>query len=149
MEDLEAAAAPVVRHAPGTWKVWENLWFYATKNPTFLDCKVWVKHVLRTPSGLGVTNTSRTLTPRKYGDTYEDPWRCMILVRAWCVWRVKRNGWCFARDCRRHEVLRQEARLEEEMRSAQAGAGPPMFGNDKCQELLEELVPEILARVLP
>jgi hypothetical protein len=41
-EDEEIVAA-VARHAPGTWKVWEDLWFYMTETLGFTDIKMHMK----------------------------------------------------------------------------------------------------------
>ena len=35
--------AAVARHASGTWKVWEDLWFYMTETPGFTDIKMHMK----------------------------------------------------------------------------------------------------------
>ena len=41
-EDEEIVAA-VARHASGTWKVWQDWWFYMTETPGFTDIKIHMK----------------------------------------------------------------------------------------------------------
>ena len=67
-----SSASGVARHAPGTWKVWEGTWFYATKTPGFSDVKVIMKGPFRNVSeGMGNTNMSKAAfsaaLPRRLG----------------------------------------------------------------------------------
>jgi hypothetical protein len=108
---------PSFRHPAGTWKIWESTWFYVTKTPGFLDVKCHVKRQFHGVSeGMGVSSLSRTLTPHHYGDLWEDPWKTMLLLRSWSIWRARWQGWARAKDCRLREVARQVDRFVVDLR---------------------------------
>jgi len=117
------------RHPAGTWTVWSNLWVYITKTPGFSDVKCSVKGPLRNSAGgLGAKGLSKTLTPAHYGETWDNPVRSLLLLRAWAVWRVQQGGWASARECRQRELDRERVRLEADLRAAVGeGATAPLF----------------------
>jgi hypothetical protein len=46
---------PEGRHPPGTWTIWESVWFYITQNPTrYIDLKVHINQPCRYPLGYGM-----------------------------------------------------------------------------------------------
>ena len=74
MEPGEHESEQRFRHPPGTWKIWESTWFYATKTPGWVDMKCWLKWQYRSSSeGMGTRSMSKTLTPYRYGDDWDDP----------------------------------------------------------------------------
>jgi hypothetical protein len=96
------------RHPPGTWKLWESTWFYITQTAGWLDIKIWMKGPFRNVTdGMGTSSFSKTLTCHHYGDELDEPWRCLLLLRSWSIWRAKWQGWARAKDCRLREVNRQ------------------------------------------
>jgi hypothetical protein len=40
-------------------------------------------------TGMGISALSKTLTPWHYGDTMDDPWRTLIVLKAWALWRAR------------------------------------------------------------
>ena len=151
-EGESASVEPAValpRHAPGTWKVWENMWFYMTKTPGWVDVKIWVKHSFRNvTTGMGTMFCSKTLTPHHYEDEWEDPWKTFLLLRSWAIWRARLGGWAKQRDGRLRELERQVARFEADLRAGQAKVeGLVLLGSAPAQALLEKWVPDVVAKV--
>ena len=155
-EDIGGRRAPddeVIgrRHAPGTWKMWEGTWFYATKTPGFTDVKCHMKAPFRNvTSGMGIAGMSKALTPHHYGDDWNDPWRTMLLLRAWCIWRGRLHGWARAKECRQREIDRQVGGLEADLRRAQSGQpAKPLLGSEAAHRLLAKWVPGIVGSLAP
>lgn len=138
------------RHPVGTWTVWSSMWVYITRSPKFSDVKCWVKTPLRNAdTGLGVRGWSKTLTPRHYGETVDDPVRSILLLRSWSLWRVQQLGWAAARESRRRELVRQQSRLEADLRAALGQAATvPFFGSKAAHDLFVSWVPDLVARLL-
>ena len=135
------------RHAPGTWKVWESLWFYMTQDPSFDDIKVWVKVCLREGEGGMRTppQMSRTLTPAHYGEDKSDCPRTKLLLRCWCVWRARQHGWSDATPSRQRELSHFIAALREDFVALHAPGPGHLFGVVKAQKLASGWFPEICA----
>ena len=71
-----------------------------------------------------------------------DPWRTLISLRDWALWRARYNGWVAARECRVREADLQPKALIAQLRSAHGGgAVMPLLGSDKASRLLETWVP--------
>ena len=93
-------------------------------------------------TGMGISALSKTLTPWHYGDTMDDPWRTLSLLKAWALWRARYHGWVAARECRVREADMQSKSLIAQLRSAHGGvAVMPLLGSDKASRLLETWVP--------
>ena len=137
------------RHAPGTWKIWENLWFYMTKTPGFADVKILVRHCFRNvTNGMGHTNMSKALTPHHYKDDWDDPWRTCLLLRSWSLWRARWQGWAKQKSCRLRELEKQEARFEMDLRAAQANISSVLLlGTTQSEALLKKWVPDVAQRL--
>ena len=142
------------RHPPGTRKIWEGTWVYATKTPGWLDIKCWINWQFRGGSSesLGIASLSRTLTPHHYGDDWNDPWRALLLLRAWSIWRVRWLGWARAKDCRLREVARQAERFIADLKDAHSEHGialqPPLLGSMPGHDLLVKWTPDVVTAVL-
>ena len=137
-----------VRHPPGTWTVWEKLWFYATKTKGLTDMKVWVRwQFRRVDGGMGDKGFSKTAAPKHFGDSWENPWRALLVLRAWAVWRASQGGWADARPCRARELAAQVERLTVELKFAQGGLPPPLLGSAKAHDLMVEWVPAVVGAV--
>ena len=68
----------------------------------------------------------------------DDPWRALILLKAWALWRARYSGWVAARECRVREADMQPKSLIAQLRSAHGGvAAMPLLGNDKASRVLE------------
>jgi hypothetical protein len=133
------------RHQPGTWTIWTSAWFYITKTPGYSDVKCWVKAGFRrTPGGMGSKGLSKTLTPAHYGDEWQDPWRTLLLLRAWALWRSKE--WAAQRESRMHEFRRERGRLQQELEAvaAETPVGGSLLGSALAQGLLALWTPDLL-----
>ena len=131
------------RSAPGTWTVWSSPWLYISQTPGWTDMKCSMYGSFRNvTTGMGTSALSKTLTPWHYGDTMDDPWRTLILLKAWALWRARYHGWVAARECRVREADMQSKSLIAQLRSAHGGvAVMPLLGSDKASRLLETWVP--------
>ena len=141
------------RHLPGTWKVWEGTWFYITKTPGWIDVKCCLKHQFRQgEEGMGTSSMSRTLSPHHYGDVWEDPWRTLLLLRSWSIWRARWQGWARAKEFRMREVGRQVARFTAELRQAHLdhdlALAVPLLGNATAHHLLVKWTADVVSAVL-
>jgi hypothetical protein len=141
------------RHPPGTWKIWDGTWFYITKTPGWIDIKCWVKWQFRSVGeGMGTSIMSRTLTPHHYGDDWNNPWRSLLLLRSWTIWRARLHGWARAKDCRLRDVARQMDRFVIDLRTAHQEHNEPLavplLGSTAAHELLLKWAPDAVTRVL-
>ena len=145
-----AAAAALVRHPRGTFKVAEYTWFYITKTSGRLDVKIHMKNPWRQSStGMGNSQTTKTLTTSHYGDDWENPWRTLLLLRAWSCWRARQAGWVFAEVHRVREHHAELARMEADIRSRSLGAiSAPLLGNFACHQLFSTWIPDLANKLL-
>ena len=140
------------RHLPGTWKVWEGTWFYITKTPGWLDVTCCLKHQCRTgEEGMGTSSMSRTLTPHHYVFSWEHPWRSLLLLRSWAIWRARWLGWARAKEHRLREVGRM-ARLTADARQAHLDHDvplqSPLLGNALAHQLLSKWTADVVSALL-
>ena len=137
------------RHAPGTWKFWENTWFYMTKTHGFSDVKILIKQGFRNVTeGMGRTDMSKALTPHHFDDDWDDPWKTCLLLRSWSIWRARWQGWAKQKSCRLRELEKQVARFETDLRAAQAKvSGVLLLGTTQSEALLKKLVPDVSERL--
>ena len=151
--DLAPEAEPRFRHPAGTFKIAESTWFFVTKTPGWIDVKCTMKYQFRghlegMANGLPM---SRTLTPYHYGDEWEDPWRSLLLLRSWSIWRARAQGWARAKECRNREVLRQEARLVADLRrehvSRDIALRQPLVGSAPAHTLFAKWTPEVVRQL--
>ena len=141
-DDSDLAAR--YRHPPGSWTVWQNLWLYITKTPGYPDLKAHMKTPLRNPiTGMGRhANFTTALSPHHYGDTWDDPKRTMLLLRAWAISRARFAAWANEREGRKREVAVQLRRLEADIRAE--GQSRPLLGTAKAERWLRKWVPDIV-----
>ena len=149
MESDEHELEQRFRHPPGAWKIWESTWLYATKTPGWVDMKCWLKWQYRSSSeGMGTRSMSKTLTPYRYGDDWDDPRRNLLLLRAWSIWRARWMGWPSANECRSRELSRQVARFSTDMREAhsehQLPLVNPLFGNAAAHLFMLQWTPDLV-----
>ena len=126
--------------------MWQSLWFYMTKTPGYTDLKMWVKGSLRNNStGMGAKNLSKTITPRHYGDEWDTPWRSMLLLRAWALWRCR--DWAKRQPSRMREFQHELDRLGKDLVSSrQREPGKFLLGSQGAEQWLSIWVPELVAR---
>ena len=146
-EEIVAAAA---RHASGTWKVWEDLWFYMTETPGFTDIKMHMKTPFRTPEQMGRFQMSKALSPHHYGETVANPVKTRLLLRAWIIYRARMNGWSEARPGRGRHVASMMASLRVGIRSADTRERPrmPLLEHPAAHKWLEKWVPDVVLELL-
>ena len=121
---------------------WSDTYFTIWDTPTeFL--MVLVRKTHRGPAQLGSKSLSRQVTPAHYGETRDKPVRSILLLRAWCLWRMCQGTWMKERDCRRRHFDEQKALLKRDV--AALGAPCGLLGNPKANAALRELVPEVAA----
>ena len=141
------------KYQVGTGKRWDNTWFVSTTTPGWSEVKCCMKSRFRNVSsgGMGARFMSKTLTPYHYGDEWDDPWKSILLLRSWAIWRARWQGWSTDQECRHHEVCRQMDRLVTDLKTAHAThAIPlrvPLLGSDKAHKQFTQWTPEVIDRV--
>jgi hypothetical protein len=102
--------------------------------------------------GMGITVMSRTLSPYHYGDDWEDPWRAVLLLRSWSIWRARWWGWAKQKDCRLREVNRQAERLASNIKREHVGhMAPlqvPLLGSGQAHALVQKWTLDIVQQLL-
>jgi hypothetical protein len=124
-EEEEDIAAGIERHASGTWKVYEELWFYMTQTPGFADIKMHMKTPFRTPEQMGRFQMSKALSPHHYGETLANPVKTRLLLQAWAIYRARlKAGWAEARPGRGRHVASMMVSLKTAIRAADTRQRP-------------------------
>ena len=149
-EAAAVRAGPAYRHPPGTWKEWENQWFYITQTPGWTDVKCHMKTPFRNClDGMGwFGNFTKTMSPHMFGETVLEPTRTFLLLRAWAIWRVRLGAWHREREGRSREVERQVARLTADIIAAASTPREPLLGSAEAQALLRKWLPDVAAAVV-
>jgi hypothetical protein len=149
-DEEEEIVAAIARHASGTWKVWEDLWFYMTATPGFTDIKMHLKTPFRTPEQMGRFQMSKALSPHHYGETVANLVKTRLLLRAWTIYRARMNGWAAARPGRGRHVASMMASLRDEIRSADSRKRPsmPLLEHPAAHKWLEKWVPDLVLEFL-
>ena len=93
----------------------------------------------------GTAQMSRQVTPRELGEKRDDPVRSLLVLRAWVLWRVHRDGWASARPCRQIHYAEHAALLERDVKSLKAPCG--LLGDSVANNAFLELVPDIVVRL--
>ena len=141
---------PEGRRPPGTWAIWESVWFYITQSPTrYLDLKVHMKQPYRYPLGYGMgwrKTWTKTLSPHHYGETLLNPQRTTCLLRSWTIWRARLGGWAREQDTRLREIEHQVERLVRDV--ANLTTDPAcVLGDPHAARLIHEWTPDVVAQV--
>ena len=92
-----------------------------------------------TPSQMGHTAMSKTITPTHFGETRANPARSMIILRAWAIWRARQCGWCMQRAGRERQIENDVRSLERDVRSI---AGD-LLGNPAADAKMRKWVPDL------
>ena len=98
-------------------------------------------------SGMGKSHMSKQVTPRDYGEARNNPARPLLLLRAWALWRARKDGWADARSCRAKRFNEQEAFAERGVQALNAQCR--MLGNTVANKDLLEIAPDFVARLNP
>ena len=86
---------------------------------------------------------SRTLTPLHYGETREEPRRCIALLKAWTLWRSRLQGWSEATPERRAAALA----IAEEVRQHVVAESGELLGHPAANRLLRKWAPDVVSAV--
>ena len=96
---------------------------------------------------MGKSHMSKQVTPRDYGEDRNNPVRSLLLLRAWALWRARKDGWADARSCRAKRFNEQEAFLERGARALNAPCR--LLGNTAANKHLRDISPDLVARLRP
>ena len=88
---------------------------------------------------------SKTVQPRDYGETRDDPVRSLMLSRVWTVWRARQGGWAEPRIYRKRYVDEHEVRLERDI--AALDAPNHLLGHPAVNTALREVLPAMVVRL--
>ena len=91
---------------------------------------------------------SKQIFPHDHGETRDDPVRCILVLRAWSLWRAGVAGWGDARDCRRKHFDEQQACLERDVKRFMVQRQCRSLGNSKANDAFTASMPEMGQRVL-
>ena len=149
-DDDEEIAAAIARHASGTWKVWEDLWFFRTETPGFTDIKMHLKKSFCTDEHMGRTEMSKALSPHHYGETVANPVKTRLLLQAWAIYRARLGGWAEARPGRGRHVASMMVSLKTAVRAADTRQRPrfPLLEHPAAHKWLEKWVPDLVLELL-
>ena len=137
------------RHPTGTWTIWSNPWFYVIQTPGWTDMKCHMYGSFRREGCMGTVLSTKTLTPHHYGDSSIDPWRTMLLLRSWALWRARCLGWHTERECRLRETQRQAEWIKQELRRAHGGnPSAPLSHDEKAHKLFLTWIPREVTELL-
>ena len=142
--------AAIARNASGTWKVWEDLWFYMTSTLGFTDIKMHLKVPFKAPDQMRYFEMSKALSPHHYRETVENPVRTKALLHAWTIYRARKNGWAAAKAYRVRHLARMIASLKAGVRAADTRERPriPLLENAAAHKWLEKWVPDVVQEML-
>lgn len=84
-------------------------------------------------SGMGKSRMSKQVTPRDYGEDRTNPVRSLLLLRAWALWRARKDRWADARSCRATHFNEQEAFFRAGRESTECTMPPVM--QHRCEQI--------------
>ena len=117
---------------------WSNDYFTILEPSAGFGLRVRMrKPVSKSMGGMGTELQSKHLTPSHYGETMESCTVTMLLLRAWMLWRMSRDGWAFAKECRKRQFDEERQVLERDIRKIQDQHGGSL-GNNKADALLKQ-----------
>ena len=83
--------------------LWENIYFYISETKGWDGIQGIRIRMRSCVTEIGSTQLSKHMTPRHFGETLESCPVTLLLLRAWSVWRVHRDGWARARERRKRD----------------------------------------------
>ena len=155
--DCKAATGDDTTAASSSWSrgparppLWDNNYFYIADlgdDSTYVKIYLHKKWAHPHPSGLGIEQRSKTLTPKHYGESTASPVRSRLLLHAWMLWRAQGNAWHNAEAGRARQFKEDADSLEHAIRKLQPQVGG-LLGNDRADQLLSYWQPELVAALL-
>ena len=104
-------------------------------------CSNWT---LPAPQGMGSYDMSKHITPAHLGDDAAHPVTTLLLLRAWMLWRARRDGWATERASRGRQFAEDELALKHDILKLQPQKGGAL-GSPKADALLHIWAPNVLA----
>ena len=143
--DVDPRGDAARRAIAGTHTESRDGYFTYTDNRDYPDVKVLVHSKWCTRDMMGKKAKSRTLTPRRYGESRENPVVCMLALRAWAIHRVNAHGFV---GKHRSRLAWQEAQVSALRRDIVAlGFGGAATGYAKLDKLIRGWAPQVLHSV--
>ena len=119
--------------------LWENDYFYIPESSPGNGLRIRMRRpVSKAMGGMGTDLQSRHLTPSHYGETMESCAATMLLLRAWMLWRMRRDGWAFAKECRQRQFDEARQTLQRDIRKIQDQHGGSL-GNHNADVMLRKM----------
>ena len=87
---------------------------------------------------MGSRLLSRSLNPLGYGEGPEECPKCVLVLRAWAIWRMQMHGWAERRPGRMRQVAADEAKLLDAVRAL--GEADLVLGHERLNRLFEVYV---------
>ena len=107
------------------------------------DIKLIIRGIYCKADALGEKNMAKRVTPSKYGETFEDPVRSILLVRAWALDRCQSLPWVSKVPWRAREFAIEAGRLMRDV--AALDAADHLVGNRDVSKCLSGRLPEMAA----
>ena len=145
--DSDEEESELARQLAGTHVVSSNGYFTLTDNRNYPDVRMSIMRQWCRKGELGVEELSKTVVPKHYGDDRACPTRSFLVLRAWMLWRARRDGWCSLRSSRRMVFADEFRALKKELHIA--GGGAPTTGNAAADERMKEWLPELFSVSAP
>ena len=130
--------------------LWSDEYFIIGDHHCEAKDREFVQIRVRRPwkAGLGgFAPMTKQFRPQSFGESRDDPVRCLLLLRGWSLWRARvASGWGNERtDGRRQHFHEQEASLERDVKFLNSPCG--LLGNKEANHSFVGFVPEIAARL--
>ena len=124
----------------------QNLLYYyirGNRGTKHRDIKLIIRGTYCKADALGEKNMSKRVTPSKYGETFEDPVRSILLVRAWALDRCQSLPWVSKVPWRAREFAIEAGRLMRDV--AALDAADHLLGDRDASEVFSGWLPEMAA----
>ena len=122
---------------------WTYYYIRDNRGTKHRDVKLVIRDIYCTEDALGIRDKSKAVTPSNYDETFEDPVRSILLLRAWALSRCKSRPWVSEVPWRAREFAIETGRLEHDV--AKLGAKDQLLGDRNASKLFSNWLPETAA----
>ena len=122
---------------------WTYYYIRDNRGTKHRDIKLIIRDTYCTADALGEKDKSKAVTPSHYGETFEDPVRSILLVRAWALYRCQSLPWVSKVPWRAREFAIEAGRLMRDV--AALGAEDHLLGNRNASKIFSGCLPEVAA----
>jgi hypothetical protein len=143
-DDDSEAGERAPRAEAGAFTLYSNGYFTITQNPKFTDVKIIAAKRFCTPEGLGEKLMSKTIRPKKNGETMDSYPRTLACLHAWMLDRAHANGFDEARACRRRLFAKEREALRKMITDLSSESGRRGTGHPHSDKLIGEWAPDVL-----